>query len=194
MQKDKRPTEVRTPEFRVSYPSVFKPKYNELGKKYEYIVQARFPKDTTDLKPFKEAIKAAAIDRWGSLEKVPKKAKMPIKDGDEMDDPQCEGHWVMDFKASENYQPAVVSTKKDQSGKFTPITSEKEFYGGCYARAVVNAYAYDVEVNKGVNFGLGNIQKLRDGDRFGGGSAVAEEDFSDTPDTPEETGTEDAPW
>lgn len=183
-KQERRPTELKTPEFRVSYPHVFKAKYNELGEKYEFTITALFPKDTTDLKPFKKAIAAAVEAQWGAASKAPKSMRYPIKDGDEMDDPNTEGHWVMEFKSSEQFQPVVVGTVKGKDGKFIAITSPKEFYGGCFARAVVNAYAYDMKVNKGVNFGLGNLQKLRDGDRFGGGgSAAAEDDFADTPET-----------
>lgn len=181
MAQEKRATEVKTPKFRVSYPSVFRTKHNSLSGKDEYVVEALFPKDETDLAPFKAAIKAAIIEKWDSIEKSPMKKKsfkMPIKDGDEMDNPEYAGHWVMSFKSNGKYKPNVVGTKKGPDGKFLPIT-EKEFYGGCYARAVVNAYGYDVEVNKGVNFGLGNIQKLEDGERFGGSFAAAEDDFGD---------------
>jgi hypothetical protein len=193
-QSEKRQTEVKTPEFRVSYPNVFKTKHNDLSGKDEYTLDALFPKDTTDLKPFKAAIKEAIIAKWGSLEKSPMKKpsfKMPIKDGDEMENPEYAGMWVMTFKSSDKYQPNVVGTKKGPDGKFLPIT-EKEFYGGCYARAVVNAYGFDVEVNKGVNFGLGNIQKLRDGERFGGAFAAAEDDFGDIAEEYDEDAVEDA--
>lgn len=195
MQVERRPTELKTPEFRVSYPSVFKTKHNDLAGKNEYVLDALFPKETTDLKPFKAAITAAIETHWGSVEKSPMKKKsfkMPIKDGDEMENPEYKDHWVMTFKANESYPPTVVGTKKDGNGKFIKITSDKEFYGGCFARAVVNAYGYDVEVNKGVNFGLGNIQKTKDGDRFGGGGgAAAEDDFSDTEFESDESGSDD---
>jgi len=178
MKEEKRPTEVKTPEFRVSFPSVFKPKFNSLSGKNEYLVDALFPKKTTDMSVFKKALEAACINQWGSKDNVPKKLRNPIKDGDQSELEEYSGHWYITFKAGEKYQPLVIGTKKDANGKFIEL-NEKEFYGGCYARAVVNAYAYDQQVNKGVSFGLGNIQKLRDGERFGGGFATAEDSFSD---------------
>lgn len=188
MSKERRPTELRTPEFRVSYPSVFKPKLNTLADtpKYEYIVDALFPK-STDMSPFENAIQAAIKDKWGT--KAPKKMRLPIKDGDEMENPGYADHYVITFKSNENYKPNVVGTKKDMSGKFIALTSEKEFYGGCFARAIVNAFAYDNPANKGVSFGLGNIQKTKDGERFGGGYSEAEQDFDDTVESEE---TDDA--
>ncbi len=62
------------------------------------------------------------------------------------------------------------------------IIEPSEFYAGCYARATINAYAYDRNGNRGVAFGLRNIQKIKDGDSFGGGSK-AENDF-DSIETP----------
>lgn len=187
----KQETKMKTPEFRVSYPAVFKTKYNDLADKEEYSVQALFPKETTDLKKFKAVIKAAIINKWpkGLNDKVKEKVddNYPIKDGDEMDKPETAGMWVMNFKANENYQPAVVSTKKDaETGEFVKLVSEKEFYGGCWARATINAYAYEIKTqngkgvaNAGVNLGLGNLQKLRDDEKFGGAGFNTEEDFSD---------------
>lgn len=49
-----------------------------------------------------------------------------------------------------------------------PIISESEFYGGCWAIASVNASVYDQKGNRGVNFYLQNIQKVRDGEPLGG--------------------------
>ncbi len=53
---------------------------------------------------------------------------------------------------------------------------EDEVYSGCYARVSVNFYGYNAAGNKGIACGLGNVQKVEDGERLGGGSS-AEEDF-----------------
>ncbi len=185
-KREKRATEMRTPEFRVSYPNVFKPKLNELSEtpKYEYLVDGIFDKNTTDLNPFKKIINAAIIEKWGSKKDAPKNLLYPIKDGDEMENPDYAGKWIMSFKASENYKPNVISTRKDANGKFIPIVAERDFYGGCYAHVMTNAYGWDFKHKKsgavikaGVSFNLGNIQKLRDGEKFGGGFSAPEDDF-----------------
>ena len=59
--------------------------------------------------------------------------------------------------------------------------SEDEIWSGCYVNASVNTFAFDVDVNKGVSFGLNNIQLLKEGDRLGG-VANAEEDFEEIED------------
>ena len=58
---------------------------------------------------------------------------------------------------------------------------KEEFYSGCYGRASINFYAFNVSGNKGIAAGLNNLQKLEDGERLSGGSS-AEEDFSDDDD------------
>jgi len=58
------------------------------------------------------------------------------------------------------------------------IIDPAQIYAGCYAQATVNAYAYDFKGNAGVAFGLGNIQKTRDGDPIGGGRTRAKDDFA----------------
>ena len=58
-----------------------------------------------------------------------------------------------------------------------PIIHTSEFYGGCYAICKVNAYAWEYKNKKGVSFGLGNIQKIKDGERLGGGPSDPTKDF-----------------
>jgi|KBSSwiStaDraftv2_1062776.scaffolds.fasta_scaffold470548_4 hypothetical protein len=194
-----KPTTIKTPEFRASYPHVFKPKLNELSEKekYEYLLDGLFDKKTTSMKPFNRAIKAAIIEKWGSEEDAPGNLLLPIKDGDELENDQYAGHYVINFKASDKFPPLVVGTKRDEDGNFVVLTSDKQFYGGCYARAVVNAYAWELlnkkgkVVKAGVSFGLGNVQKLRDGERFGGGSAAPEADFDDTPEVDDDDSGDD---
>ena len=51
-----------------------------------------------------------------------------------------------------------------------PILDRSEIYSGVYAKASINLYAFSVNGNKGVACGLGNIQKIRDGEPLGGHS------------------------
>ena len=57
-----------------------------------------------------------------------------------------------------------------------PIIEAEEMYAGCYARATLTAYAFDTAGNRGVAFGLQNIQKIRDGEPFTG-REKAEDEF-----------------
>ena len=49
-------------------------------------------------------------------------------------------------------------------------------YSGCYANVSVDFYAFNTRGNLGIACGLGNIQKVRDGERLTG-ERSAEDDF-----------------
>lgn len=163
---------VTTPHFRVSYPNVFRPKKNELNGKDEYSVVALFPKGA-DLSALKAAAQAAIEAKWGTDKaKWPANLRSPFRDQgekakvDEITGKKTlpagheEGAIFMNLKSSQ--RPGVV----DQNVQ--DIIEDSQFYAGCWARASINAYAYDNKGNRGVSFGLGNLQKVKDGDPIAG--------------------------
>ena len=117
------------------------------------------------------------ISKFGG--KKPNKAaiKLPLRDGDvEREDEAYKGHWFIN--ANSTTAPQIV----DRAVK--PILDRGEVYSGCYARVSLNFYAFNSNGNKGVACGLGNIQKIRDGEPLGGKSSasddfetVADDDF-----------------
>lgn len=76
----------------------------------------------------------------------------------------------------ERYSVSVLIPKSDTE-TVKPILDRNEVYSGCYARVSLNFYAFNSNGNKGVACGLGNIQKIRDGESLGGRSS-ATDDFS----------------
>lgn len=162
---------IMTPEFRVSYPSVFRAKKNELSGKEEYSIVALFKKGE-DLSALKAAANKAIEAKWGSdKSKWPKNLRSPFRDQGEKDGPQYEeGAIFMNLKSAQ--KPGLVDAKVQD------IIDETEFYSGCYARATVRAYVYDQAGNRGVSFGLQNIQKLRDGEPLGGSRVKASSEFA----------------
>lgn len=157
---------IVTPTFRVSFPNVFKPKKNDLNGKDEYSIVALFPKGT-DLKTLEAEAKRAVVKKWGpDSSKWPKPLKSPFRKHEEREKEGVlpagleEGGIFINLKSMQ--KPGVV----DQNVQ--PIIEEGEFYAGCFAKASVRAYAYDQKGNRGVAFGLGNIQKVKDGDPLGG--------------------------
>ena len=139
-----------------------------------YSVSVLIPKsDTETVKAINEAIDAAIEDgvaKFGG--KKPNKAaiKLPLRDGDtERDDEAYKGHYFIN--ANSTIPPQIV----DKYVK--PILDRNEVYSGCYARVSLNFYAFNSNGNKGVACGLGNIQKIRDGESLGGRSS-ATDDFS----------------
>jgi hypothetical protein len=168
------PMKVTTSEFRASFAHVLKKGKTPNGDE-KYMVTMLFPKKTTDIKALENAMAAAIVDKFGSLDKKPKGMKNPIKDGDDASkyDPDTykgyQGHWVVYASSNDPIQcvgPAVEE-----------ILDPKEVYSGSFGRAVIRAFAYDHSVNKGVSFGLQMYQKTRDGDPFS--SRGKAEDFFD---------------
>lgn len=165
-------TKVLTGKVRASYANVWTPKAIEEGQDAKYSISLLIPKsDKKTIAKIEAAIQAAKEEgkaKFGG--KIPKVLKTPLRDGDEErpDDENYEG--MMFINANSARKPGIVD--KDVE----PIIDQDEFYSGCYCRATVNFYAFNVSGNRGIAAGLGNLQKLEDGDRLSGG-ASAEADF-----------------
>ncbi len=167
-------TKVITGKVRFCYASVFEPQTMNDGDTPKYSVCVLIPKsDTKTLDKVKKAIEAAKIAGKAKIAdkngKIPSTLKMPLRDGDEerSDDPAYEG--MMFINASSVRKPTIVDKE------LNPIMSQDEFYSGCYGRASINFYAFNVN-SKGIAAGLNNLQKLDDGEPLSGGS-TADEDF-----------------
>jgi len=159
-------TRVMTPEFRVSFPNVFKPgRALQEGAEPKYGMSMLFPKGA-DLKALKAAAAAAAKEKWG--DKIPKGIRDPFRDQGEKEYEGYEDGAIF-INATSKLKPGLVDSQRED------IISDEEFYAGCYARATINAFAYDTAGNKGVAFGLNNVQKLRDGDPLGGRVRAADD-------------------
>ena len=144
------------------------------GGAEKYSVSVLIPKsDKETIDAVNAAIDAAieeGIAKFGG--KKPNRAaiKLPLRDGDtERDDEAYKGHFFIN--ANSTTPPQIV----DRSVK--PILDRGEVYSGCYARVSLNFFAFNSNGSKGVACGLGNIQKVRDGEPLGGKSK-AEDDFS----------------
>lgn len=165
-------TKVVTGEVRFSYLHVFEPHAIEEGQEKKYSVSLLIPKtDKKTLNAIKKAIEAAKIagaPKWGG--KIPANLKMPLRDGDvdRPDQPEYAGMYFVN--ANSTNKPGIVDANVQ------PILDSTELYSGCYGRASINFYAYNVSGNKGIACGLNNIQKIRDGETLGGRSR-AEDDF-----------------
>lgn len=166
-------TKVITGLVRFSYAHVFEPSAIEEGQEKKYSVSILIPKDDKKtISKIEDAIAAALEEgkaKFGG--KIPRSYKNPLRDGDEErpDDENYEGH--MFVNANSSRKPGLVDKNLD------PIIDKDDFYSGCYGRASVNFYAFNVSGNKGIACGLNNLQKLKDGERLSGGGASAEEDF-----------------
>jgi hypothetical protein len=173
-------TKVVTGKVRFSYLKVFRPEAMGDSEDKKYSVSIIIPKsDKKTLAAVKAAIDAAieqGKSKWGG--KVPKNLKLPLRDGDEeRDDEAYEG--AMFVNASSRTKPGLIDRFKRE------ITDEEELYSGCYGRASINFYPFDVSGNKGIAAGLNNLMKLEDGEPLGGRQS-AENDFDGFFEDPED--------
>jgi hypothetical protein len=165
-QKEK----VITPIFRVSFPNVFEKKAFQ-GGTAKYSLVMLFPKEFDDeeeqfrFDEMRRIANKALRDKWSSDEsfnRVKDKLKNPFRDGD-VEKPDIDGYQSATFVvASSLIQPPIVDSSLEE------IINPDDFYAGCYARAEVNAYAFDTAGNRGVSFGVNCIMKVKDGESFGG--------------------------
>lgn len=164
---------IITPEFRAAFVGLFKataPRENPDGKK-KYSMRAVFMPGT-DMADLKKSAATAASEKWGSA--IPKSLRSPFRLNEELDNPipgVPDDAIVMTFSANEDRRPGVVDANLQD------ILDDSEVYSGAWFRAQVRAYAYETSGNRGVAFGLENVQKLRDDEPLGGGRMPASKAF-----------------
>ncbi len=167
---------IVTGEVRLSYVNVFQPKAPQNGQgEPKYSVTVLVPKtDVSTKQAIDAAIQQAINEAREKGIQLPPMPAIPIHDGDgrrqngEEFGAECKGHWV--FTASSKNKPEVVDAN------LQPIISPTAVYSGCYGRVSLRFYPYNSAGRKGIGCGLGNVQKLRDGELLGGGT-TAKEDF-----------------
>ena len=173
------PTKGVTGVVRLSYANVWEPKSINGGAE-KYSVSLIIPKsDTKTLSAINEAVNAAIEEGKGKFGgKIPNKAalKLPLRDGD-IDRPDDEAYANSYFiNANSNTPPQIVDRNVN------PIIDRSEVYSGVYARVSINFYAFNSNGNKGIACGLGNIQKIRDGEPLGGRTNAADDFATDVDD------------
>lgn len=178
MANIKNPTKVVTGIVRLSYANIWEP-VSINGGAPKYSVSIIIPKsDKKTIDSINAAIDAAieeGIAKFGG--KKPNKAaiKLPLRDGDvERDDEAYKGAFFVN--ANSTTAPQVVDRAVQ------PILDRGEVYSGCYARVSINFYAFNSSGNRGIACGLGNIQKVQDGEPLGGKSSAAADFASDLDD------------
>lgn len=176
---------------------LFKLVENDKGKK-SWQATLLFAK-SENISALHAAALKAAKEEWGDKAEAWIKdgtIKNPFLDGDgkqgkskKTGEPHAgfPGHTFIRVQSGEDFRPKLVDRK------VLPIASKEDFYSGCYGYAVVNAFTWENKENgKGISFGISMAQKVRDGERLGGGAGAPEEYFEkleDDGDAPQETKT-----
>ena len=159
---------VVTGKVRFSYAHVFTPQASQDGGTPKYSVSIIIPKsDTETINKINKAIEQAKTENaavWGGT--VPKGLKGGLRDGDEeKDDPAYAGSYFINANSAQ--KPGLVDADRQ------PIIDASEIYSGCYGRASVSFFPYNVSGSRGVGCGLNGLQKLEDGEALGGVSNAA---------------------
>lgn len=166
-------TKVITGIVRLSYANVWEPKSINGGDE-KYSVSLIIPKsDTKTIEAINRAVDTAIKEGVGKFGgKIPNKAslKLPLRDGDaERDDDAYKNSYFVN--ANSTTAPQIVDSKVQ------PILDRDEVYSGCFARVSITFYAFNSNGNKGIACGLGNIQKVAEGEPLSSRS-TAEDDFT----------------
>ncbi|HEY8464208.1 MAG TPA: DUF2815 family protein [Bacillota bacterium] len=171
------PQHVVTGKVRLSFVHLFQPYANPNGGEPKYSTMILLPKSDTATKAridaaIQAAITAGVSSRWNGVR--PPQLAIPIYDGDGSRpsdgmpfSPECKGHWV--FTASSKQAPQIVDVG------LNPIINQSEIYSGVYARVSVQFFPYANSGKKGIGCGLGNVQKLEDGEPLGGRTSAADD-------------------
>ena len=176
-------TTVKVP-CRISFAHLLEP-----NKEGAYSTALLIPKtDTKTLDAINKAIDAAIENGKAQLGnkdgKVNKKMlKLPLRDADEEGNTNEGYEGMMFFNAkNKNRRPIVVNNRLEL------IDDRDEIYSGCYCYVIVDFFAFNREGNKGITASLGNVQKIRNGQRLGYGGRSVEDDFEVLPDEDEDFG------
>ena len=168
-------TKVKIP-CRISYANIWEPK-SVNGSEAKYSVSCVFPKSNQELvNKVNAAIEAAKElgrdKKWGGKIPAGPNFKTPLRDGDieRPDDENYKGCFFINTNSKE--APQIVDRRVQ------PITDSMECGSGDYCNVTVNFYPFNANGNRGIAAGLGNIQKIKDGERLAGRTSAAS-DFDD---------------
>ena len=173
---------ITTPEFRVRFANVFRKRAtkdddgNDIEGSEKYSLMMIFPEDS-DLRKMKREARKVAETKFGKGKRGVRYD--PFRDGEEKEDLDGFEAGMQFATASTQFQPGVVDKFVD------PIIDQEDFYDGCWAIATVHCYTYNKKGNKGVAFGLNNVQKVKDDERLSSGNSAAS-DFDEYDDGEEE--------
>lgn len=154
----------------LSFPALFRAKsFDGQPEKYSCtLIFDEAAQGTPEFAALKEAARNAVREKWA--DKVPANMRSPFRSGEEK---SFEGYGPgkIFINVSSKQKPRVVDAQ------VRDVTDESKAYPGCRVRASLGVYAYDNKGNKGVAFGLRNVQIVGDGPRLGGGSSP-KDDFA----------------
>lgn len=165
----------------LSFPHVFATTASKNDKgETTYDIQIIIPKSQRDdVRAILLAIKKVGEAKWGANWK---KVRTPLRDGDAEADELTEDGSTKAEKYPERLGCYFLNARSTKPvGVYdrlrNVITDANEIYGGCKGKIAVTFYAYSSNGNHGVGAGLNGVQKIGDGEAFGGGRPSVESMF-----------------
>lgn len=160
----------------------FEKPMNQNEQPSQYSIQMLFDPKKVDLSIMKAEAGRVAKEKFGNKLKNYMAASTwgnPFRDGNEK--PDYEGYPKMVFvRTSSKFSIPVVDASSPPLIIEPPAPNEVDpIYAGAYYRATVRAHAYDFNGKRGVKFYLCTLQKLAEGESFGGARPDASTDFAD---------------
>lgn len=180
---------IITPVFRMSFPNLFKAvagpdggENKKFGTAAVWEPKKFSPKDKKRWKQLLSELDRVSNDAFGvDWEELGhgkfKAVRTGLRDSSEKDGMEGYPKGSMFANLTTQTRPGVCN--KDREKLSVDDGNDDEIYAGCYARAKVSVYAYDVKGGKGVAIGLSSVMKAGDGDSLSGGGGDAVDDFED---------------
>lgn len=174
---------VKLKNVRLSFPQLFeKDSYKGSDPCYSANFILDKGKHKSEIVRIKKGIAAVAKEAY--KDKVPKKLKVPLYDGDERDGIDGYGEDVM-YISTRSYKEFPIA---DKAGNVLTENNGK-FYAGCHVHAVVRLWAQDNEYGRRINCELKAVMFAKDGEPFGDGKmADVAEEFAEEIEEAEEAG------
>ena len=159
---------------RLAFPSLFTAdeKFGNYGG--QFLVEP----DSKAVAKMEAAIEQVAKEKWGAkaeatLKGIRAKNNICMYSGDlKADYDGFEG--MVAISAGNPKRPTVVDRAKNPTTE-----SDGLVYAGCYVNVILDVWAQDNEWGKRINAKLLGVQFFKDGDSFGSGATVSEDDFDD---------------
>lgn len=165
----------------LSFPHVFASTASKNDKdETVYDIQFIIPKtQREDVRAILRAIKTVGEAKWGDKWK---QVRAPLRDGDAEKDELTEDGSTKGEKYPERQGCYFLNARSTKPvGVYdrgrNPITSPDDLYGGCKGKIAVTFYPYSTSGNHGIGAGLNGVQKIADGEPFGGGRPSVESMF-----------------
>lgn len=152
---------VITGKVRINYPNLFIPRKVEYSDESRYSVSILIPKnDIETMEKINETIfksKEKGLLVWGD---IPENIKTPLRDGDleKPDNENYKNHYFIN--ATSKFKPGVVDKRIKE------IKNPEEIYPGCYCRASIEFYPFNINNQCGIGCSIKNLQKVSDGERI----------------------------